>query len=130
MNILLNWKQINNDFIFLNDAIKNSIIENGTFTRLIYSDSYMILNGLYISLEFDEFTQREIIDIIIELEKSILFKVDISNKNCQYKIRDYLKHLSSRMGDDFKLSRYILKISGIWETNIEYGITFKFLDAK
>lgn len=130
MNILLNLKQVNNDYIFFNDTIKNSIIENGTFTRIIYSDSIMSINSLYISFDFDELTQREIVETLIELEKNILFKIDVINKNAQYKIKDYLKHLSSRTSDDFKLSKYVLKISGIWETKIDYGITFKFLDKK
>lgn len=130
MNILLNLKQVNNDYIFFNDPIKNSIIENGIFTRIIYSDSIMAINSLYISFDINELSLREMIEILIELEKTILFKIDIMNKNAQYKIRDYLKHLSSRTGDDFRLSKYVLKISGIWETNVEYGITFKFLDTK
>lgn len=130
MNILLNLKQVNNDYIFFNDPVKNSIIENGIFTRIIYSDSIMTINSLYISFDLDVLSQREMIDILIELEKCILFKIDITNKNAQYKIKDYLKHLISRTNDDFKLNKYVLKISGIWETNIDYGITFKFLDKK
>lgn len=133
MNILFYLKQINNDYIFFNEPIKNSIIENGLFNRLIYSDLLMSLNGLYISFEENDrekMAQKEIIDMLIELEKIIIFKIDINYKTCQYKIRDYLKHMNSRYGDDFKINKYILKISGIWETQQEYGITFKFLDKK
>jgi hypothetical protein len=93
----------------------------------------MSLNSLYIV--FDErsetkITQKEYIDLLIEFEKIILFKIDINHKVCQYKIRDYLKYLNSKLGDDFKLYKYILKISGIWETHDDYGITFKFLENK
>lgn len=130
MNILLDLKQLNNDFIFFGDPIKNSIIENGIFTRIIYSDSLMALNSLYILFDMTYFSQREMIEMLIELEKTILFKIDIINKISQYKIRDYLKHLISRTSDEFKLNKYILKISGIWETNIDYGITFKFIEMK
>jgi hypothetical protein len=134
MNIILYLKQINSDYIFYGEPVKNSIIENGMFTRLIYSNSLMSLNSLYISFKTNEIdnkiNQKEIIDLLIELEKIILFKIDINKKNCQYKIRDYLKILNSKYGDDFKLNNYILKISGIWETDNEYGITFKFLDIE
>lgn len=130
MNILLDLKQVNNDFIFFNEPIKNLIIENSIFTRIIYSDSLMALNTLYILFDMSQSSHREIIEILIELEKNILFKIDIYNKKCQYKIKDYLKHLTYRTSDEFKLNKYILKISGIWETNIEYGITFKFLEMK
>lgn len=139
MNILLDLNQINQDYVFYGESTKNSIIENGMFTRIIYSDSMMTLNGLYITFFQDEYgneyednklNQKGIIESLIELEKVILFKLDISEKICQYKIKDYLKNLSSKLGDNFKINKYILKISGIWETSNEYGITFKFLDIK
>ena len=127
MNILQNLKQINSDFIFLGDDIKNSIIENGIFTRLIYSDHYMILNCMYILIDPTEFSHKVLIETLIELEQTILSKIEI-NKKTQYKIKDYLKHLNlSSMFED-KLKKCILKISGIWQTDIEYGITFKFLE--
>lgn len=128
MNILLNLKQINTDYIFFGEPIKNSIIENGKFTRLIYSDSDMCLNGLHIYFDTNSINQREMIDLLIELEKIILFKIDISNKTGQYKIKDYLKWMNSKNYEDYK--KCILKISGIWETNEDYGITFKFLSNK
>lgn len=125
MNILLNLKQINADYIFFGEPIKNSIIENAKFTRLIYSDADMCLNGLYIYFDSSLINQREMIDLLIELEKIILFKIDILNKTAQYKIKDYLKWINSKNYEDYK--KYTLKISGIWETNEDYGITFKFL---
>jgi len=129
MNILLlHLKQINNDYIFVGETIKNSIIENGMFTRLIYSDKLMSLNGLYLVFE-DKINHKESLNALIELEKIILFKANV-NKVCQYKIKDYLRYLNARLGSEFQLNRYILKISGIWENTNEYGITFKFLDIK
>lgn len=139
MNILLDLNQINQDYVFYGETIKNSIIENGMFTRIIYSDSIMTLNGLYITFFQDEYSteyeatklnQKKNIETLIELEKAILFKIDITEKICQYKIKDYLKNLTLKLGDNFKINKYILKISGIWETSNEYGITFKFLDIK
>lgn len=128
MNILLNLKQINADYIFFGEPIKNSIIENANFTRLIYSDSDMCLNGLHIYFDTNLINQREMIDLLIELEKIILFKIDILNKTSQYKIKDYFKWINSKIYEDYK--KYILKISGIWETNEDYGITFKILSNK
>ena len=137
MNILLDLNNINYDYIFYSEPIKNSIIENGMFTRLIYSDTTMTLNGLFISFSDglglynrEKITQKKIIEQLIELEKIILFKADINNKTCQYKIRDYFKFLNLRLGEELNLNKYILKISGIWETTSEYGITFKFMDIK
>jgi hypothetical protein len=130
MNILLNLKQINTDYIFFREPIKNSIIDNGKFTRLIYSDSDMCLNGLHIYFDTNIVNQREMIDLLIELEKMIMFKIDILNKTGQYKIKDYLKFMNSKNYEDYKINKYVLKISGIWETNEDYGITFKFLSNK
>jgi len=114
MNIILHLKQINSDYIFYGDPVKNSIIENAVFTRIIYSNQLMSLNGLYISFKPNEtdnkINQKELIELLIELEKIILFKIDINKKNCQYKIRDYLKVLNSKYGDDFKINNYILTI--------------------
>jgi len=130
MNILVNLKQINTDYIFFGETIKNSIIENGKFTRLIYSDADMCLNGLHIYFDSNLINQREIMDMLIELEKIILFKIDILNKTAQYKIKDYLKWMNTKNCEDYKINKYVLKISGIWETNEDYGITFKFLSNK
>lgn len=127
MNILQDLKQINSDFIFFGDDIKNSIIENGIFTRLIYSDHYMILNCMYILIDPTEFSHNVLIETLIELEQTILTKIEI-NKNAQYKIKDYLKHLSLSFMFEDKLKKCILKIAGIWQTDIEYGIIFKFLE--
>lgn len=129
MNILLHLKEINHDYIFFGDSIKNSIIENGIFYRIIYSNTLMSLNSLFISFEMNINSQKEMIEILTELEKVILSKID-TTKHPQYKIKDYLKFLTSKGGEEFKLNKYILKISGIWETETDYGITFKFLDIK
>lgn len=142
MNILLNLNQVNQDYIFFGETIKNSIIENGMFTRIIYSDHLMTLNGLYITFcqynygddylandnQYNKIIQKGIIETLIELEKLILFKIDINEKNCQYKMKEYFKHLTLKLGDDFKIKNYLLKISGIWQTSNEYGITFKLLE--
>jgi len=136
MNILLNLNDINYDYIFYSEPTKNSIIENGMFTRIIYSNTIMSLNGFFITfssldtLNREKMSQKKIIELLIELEKILLFKADISNKKCQYKIKDYFKFLNLKLGEELNLNKYILKISGIWETESEYGITFKLIDMK
>ena len=47
MNIIFRHSQINTDCIFFNEKRKNIII-NGTFSKIIYSNQHVSLNGIYI----------------------------------------------------------------------------------
>ena len=38
----------NSNYIFFGDTIKNTVITNGKFIRIIYSNQIYTLNGLYI----------------------------------------------------------------------------------
>ena len=48
MNLLFNISQININNIIFSDSKKN-IIMNGNFTKMIYSDTIISTNGLYIN---------------------------------------------------------------------------------
>ena len=70
----------------------------------------------------------------LSIEKSILTRVDIKNKRPITQISDLLnqKHIklfsSNHLRDNYENFRVVLKISGIWETEDTYGLTFKFID--
>ena len=70
---------------------------------------------------------------IIDIEKSILSSINIEGKQKKLNIFEQLNTGSLRIFSDIELENkiynkfiIILKISGIWETQEEYGITFKF----
>jgi len=86
------------------------------------------------------FNKGEYLDIIEKgrcIEEQILQKMNL-NKIAQYKLFDQFKNgnikifnelqkKESSLNDFVGLSSFILKISGIWENDIYYGLTFKFM---
>jgi len=145
MNISLNKEDFSIDNVYFYEPIKNSIIENSSFIRLIYSNELMAINGIYIKIDFDNVTKTndfskqkitinindnaKIINYIKSIESEILQKINIQRKRKIYKISEqlmtgYIKHLI----DNKYANSFILKISGIWESENDYGLTFKFIE--
>jgi RNAse (barnase) inhibitor barstar len=147
MIIIKNIEQYNEEYVYFTQSIKNNIMNNGRFIRIIYSNSLFMLNGIYImfnieSTNIDNFYNKfkcafnvnqysNIIASIQEIEKGILNKINIVNKEPKYKIYEQIKNgiikvfstTTDKMSDKF-----LLKISGVWETDIEYGLTYKFIN--
>jgi hypothetical protein len=150
MNIILKPEDIQIHHIHFQESVKNTIIEGSDFIRIIYSNELFSLNGLYIEFELDTIhiekyfnkykyilnknTEKNINTIlrISQLEKEILEKANISEKKCPiYKISEHLQSGNIKLFNENAvanngLNKYLLKISGIWENENEYGITFKF----
>lgn len=146
MNIVKNIDQYNEDNVYFLEPIQNNIMNNGYFIRIVYSTSSFILNGIYLHIKlnhisvekyynkykccFDTLQYKTLIDKIQNIEYGILKKISIPNKTPQYKIYDQLRNgnikvfseTSDKIGNSF-----LLKIAGIWETEFEYGLTYKFL---
>ena len=81
------------------------------------------------------------ISIINAIEKAILENANITNKNPQYKLQEQLqsgcfkyfqdnilpsKTVKQTNSQPPRFTSFVLKISGIWTTDVEYGITYKF----
>jgi hypothetical protein len=146
MNIVKNICQYNEDFVYFCEPIKNNIMNNGNFIRIIYSTSFFILNGIYISIQinytsidkyynkfkcsFDTNQYKELIEKLKIIEKGLLKKSGILGKIPQYKIYEQLKNSNIKVfSDSFDKigNTFLLKIAGIWETETEYGLTYKFI---
>jgi hypothetical protein len=156
MNIILSLSQFHHNHLFFGNSTENIILENSLFKRIIYANSDITLNGIYLSIPFqniqliwDEqhkkyfflFHKKEnqkIIDKMIEIEKQILEKTSIPFKYPKYKLFELLNmemiklhaiftNPSNQSHSDYSL---LLKISGIWENTTNYGITFKFFKYK
>ena len=145
MNISLNKENYSIDNVYFYDPIKNSVIENSNFIRIIYSNSSVSINGIFIKIEFDfinktnDFTKQKIIinpydnqkiiNYIKTIEYDIIEKINIKNKKKIYKIYEQLMSGYIKNIDNNNYSNnFILKISGLWESEKEYGLTFKFID--
>lgn len=146
MNLIETIEQHNPNYVFFCDPITNNIMDNGNFIRIIYSTPFFTLNGIYIDIPishysiekfynkykciFDIQTHAQMIRKIVAIEAAILDKLAIRNKQATLKISEQLqmgciKVFSEKQTDSE--SRIVLKLSGIWETDTAYGLTFKFI---
>jgi hypothetical protein len=147
MNIVFeNIKDVNVENVVFLEKKKN-IIMDGNFTKIIYTDTCVTINGLYINFPIqytsyysnsiyilNTLNNLKIIKTLVEIEYNLLkyykqfynvYKNVIYNINNQLvngKIKLYREEIPSHK------TKIILKISGIWENVNEIGITYKFLE--
>jgi len=145
MYLVKNIDQYDENNIFFCEPIKNNIMNDGNFIRILYSNKYFILNGIYLLLPFNDInsekyynkykclfnivTHKDLIDNIKKIEENILRKLEFYNKTPQYKIYEQIKNGNIKIFcDDIPTSScfFVLKISGVWETQNSYGLTYKF----
>ena len=154
MNLIKTIDQYNEDAVYFCDPIKNNIMNEGIFIRIIYSNPLFMLNGIYLSLfinhmniekyynkykcRFDVNDYKLVIDQLKRIEERLLKKVSIRNKLPQFKLHEQLRYgqlkifydLSNNLSNNSLINKenaFLLKISGIWETDMHYGLTFKFI---
>jgi len=152
MNIVITLDQFQTNNIYLKPAIENNIIEDSKFIKIIYSNNLMTLNSLFIhfplkkySIEtyfkknkyiFDIEANKKTLDSIFTIEENIL-KMFTSNKCKKYIIKQslsngFLKIYPNHIENNESVSTdeygdFIIKISGIWETNDECGVNYKII---
>uniref|UniRef100_A0A6C0BY36 Uncharacterized protein n=1 Tax=viral metagenome TaxID=1070528 RepID=A0A6C0BY36_9ZZZZ len=145
MYIVHNINNIDNNSFFFGKKINNTVISNGRFIRLLYSTPMYTLNSILLNINLNEIKMEksyikykcrfnpelnnDIIDKIKCIEENILKKADIDKK----RITNIAEQLRTGLIKIFidnttrVLKDIILKISGIWETEKEYGVTYKFM---
>jgi hypothetical protein len=157
MNFVLDYSQFNIHNVHFLDMKKNIIID-GIFTKMVYLDEFVSLNSIYIlfpckcyvdrtvnrnnvmfslnTLENQEITQLE-----IDILKNYMKHYQI-NKNINTTLASQIMNGRTRLyreGNphiDEDADTYVpkdspeivLKISGVWETEHEVGITHKFVE--
>lgn len=139
MNISLNLLEFDAHHIYFLPSIDNTVIKDSKFIRILYSTSFITLNNVCINIPinlsnisnnyyyFNPFENVDVINKIINIEYKILERY-ASNKTKVFSIKETLeknniKIVSNR--DEIKF--FLLKVSGIWETDDSFGIAFKFL---
>ena len=146
MNIVKTIDQYNDDCVYFCDPIKNNIMNEGNFIRILYSTPIFILNGIYISItinqltidryfnkykcSFDVSTHNNLIQRIKTIEANILNKINIRGKHPQYKIYEQISNGNIKIFSDnidIISNNFLLKIAGIWENDYNYGLTYKFI---
>lgn len=155
MNIVKTIDQFDIAGVFFNEPIKNNIMNEGQFVRILYSTDTFVLNGIYLLVNlnnifieqyFNKFRcsfnvdlNKDIINSLKDLEEQIIEKagLHINNKVGQFKLYEQLQSgIIKLFFENNKINNYnintnklILKISGIWETDTNYGLTFKFTNV-
>jgi hypothetical protein len=145
--------QYNTHFL---DTKENNIM-TGEFTKLIFTNEDMSLNGLYIqsnvrittplhrttdirqkqTVLFDRSHSHNIVIVksIIDIERKLL-DLYMNYRHCKkrpkYILHPQLHNGSIQLYSDSSCLNcpkiIVLKISGIWETDIAYGVTYKFIE--
>lgn len=128
--------KFSNKNIFIMQPIKNTMINQGLFHKLLYSNHIFTSNGLYIKIHFvntkwmngrlyyDISTNSDLLNRVAEIEKYILEKVSIYKKY-HYKIYDQIKNGNLKTTN--VNSNIVLKISGVWENDNSIGISYKII---
>ena len=146
MNIVKRIDQYDENNCFFCEPIKNNVMNDGNFIRIIYSTHNITLNGIYLLLTLNDITSekyytkyrcnfnvlnhKDIIDNLKIIEEELLKKCEIKDKIPQLKINEQLKNGNLKIFSDVgnnSVCSFILKISGIWETEDKYGLTYKFI---
>ena len=125
MNLVLDINQVTYNNIFFYESVKNTIMNDSEFIRIIYSNNDIILNGIYIKIDINKHENSNIVNIIDQLEQSILKQYN-PNKLQNNKLKDQLIYNINKISKDNECI-YLLKISGIWETPYMIGLTYKFI---
>ena len=135
MNLVIKTDELSFDNIFFNDAIKNTVMNDSSFIRILYSNQDFILNGIYLKIDIVKDTElsnnsnnSKYILYIDKLEKYILNTYNYK-KSHNYKVKDQLNYFIHKLNttNNINNTSYILKISGIWETQSIIGLTNKFI---
>jgi len=152
MNFIFDIKDFNIEKIHLFEKKKNIVID-GIFTKIVYSDELLTMNGIYFDfpLEFKngpitynnrnihfypyEPANLEYIKDFSRIEENIIHyykyfyninkKSNLALTNQLYSGFFKIYREPSHLNERAK---YILKISGIWENKTEVGITYKIIE--
>ena len=146
MNIAKRLEQYNEDYVYFCEPIKNNIMTDSNFIRILYSNQIMTLSGIYLIININDLvcekyynkykcifnpnTHNDLIENIKKIEETLLFKINIKNKSPQYKIYEQLQNGIIKIFHEIiskPNNSFLLKISGIWESQYSFGLTYKFI---
>jgi len=157
MNISIDLPKITLPNVYFLDK-KTNIIMDGNFTKILYSNDCFTMNGLYVLFPIETFNVEKIGSKIIlkfnpyqtnnlnvvqefsKLEMRILEYYKNVSK-CKSKISGFLSkqmyngsmklYRDYNSGDIKKTNhnQFIIKISGVWETYEDVGLTFKLIEV-
>lgn len=151
MNIVISPTDLKLRNIHFHDAVTNTVMDDSSFIRVGYSNTDVTLNGIYLDISLNvsridkyfhkykyifEYTNNmECIDMLVRIERMILDNLPTCNARNVYKLKEQFLHNSIRVFENIDSPpkpltpgtyNFTLKISGIWVTDSDCGLTFKF----
>ena len=154
MLLVFNTNDIVIDNVFFLETRKNIILD-GKFTKIIYSDENLVMNGIYMNISLNEYTHDKSYSRIImkDSKNNTNFIKKISD--LEYYILKYFKHINGNtkqskylLKEQFETmfikvyrdnypyannidvnGKIVLKISGVWEDNNSIGLTYKIMET-
>ena len=155
MSIILNFDSFNINNIYFVEYVKNNVKQNSYFSRIIYSTDYYALKNIYFKIHLGNtsFKEQYLKTIIYFNEKNCsleqLYNVEreILNDFIEYR-NHYNSNNSNRLIPNYNIqeqcksgfikvfksdnisnnnTEILIKISGIWQTGNNIGVTFKFI---
>lgn len=146
MYLVLELDELNINNVFYHEKVKNTVMDNSNFSRVIYSNELFMLNGIFVKFNlnlyaveksfnkykclFDIKLHNDIILKISTVEKNLMERHILSNKTPVYRISEQLNNGFLKIFNEaecMEKNEFILKIYGIWENECEYGLTYKFI---
>ena len=152
-----NLKNIDYNAIIINEPIKNSVLQYNYFYKLLYSTNIVVLTSIFILFELNNVilendkalfnkntTNDNVFNKLNQLEEYLLnlinnsktklykFKELHENQYFKYSLFDDIEKFNNYKYVntlDEKNNKFILKISGIWESKENIGLTFKIIIA-
>ena len=141
-------KNYNIENIFFLSPQTNKVIQKSTYIKFIYSNELVSLNGVYfyINLPIKEINNKynkyiisfdlknfELYDEIIKCEETILNKystdkLKVVNLKKQIESEKLSFYSNSSINSSLQIIPLLFKISGIWETQKEIGLSYKIIN--
>lgn len=145
MNIIFNHNDFDISKVYFITPIKNRLLSNSSFYKLFYTPPLFILNTLYIKLDlknifikqldtkiclsFNTDKNKYIISKIKDIELLILKRLPLNKVkilNCSNQLHKGFLYVNNVYKTVTKINTLYIKISGIWESEKEYGLSYKF----
>lgn len=156
MNIILDSSNFQLGYMYFLQP-KQNIIMDGTFSKIIYSNECFSLNSVYLCmpleiqsiermgnkhsarLSVDSSQNSVFIQELSKIENRIIeyYKQTHPNKGAKNSVVSIYKQLmsgtiklySNRKDGNSVFPQFILKISGIWESQSDIGLTYKIIET-
>lgn len=149
MNIVTDINTFDSNNVYFLDSVKNTIMSDSNFIRIIYSNDLFMLNGIFLKINlkitnsdkyynkykytFDYNINKSEIEKIILIEEILLHMLNIKNKFPVFRIGEQLINENIKLFSDVPFknieNQFVLKMSGVWESDTEYGIIYKFMNG-